>query len=277
MKWVGTNLRQIAKEAGFTQADLAAKLNVSRPTVISWMKDQVPKGIELMKLCQLFQCDPECFFENDVVFSYPKHRLPAHAKKTEQLEKNTITLIRDFECLFERDYSEPLQLAFKFHSQSDPFVMAQELRKIAGVTEKNPLKLKDAFDLATALKIFVIPIAFPEELAHKTSAFYTLYNNCNKVIFVNNKTNCLDLVYFTLHEICHALSNSEEIDEAEESFCEKTARAIQFPKCYISKVFSQIEGKNLATQERVVLVQIPGHKKLITEEEFNEKLSYLNE
>lgn len=245
MKWVGTNLKRVAKEAGFTQADLADKLEVSRPTIISWMKDQVPKGIELMKLCQLLQCSPAVFFENDISFSFPKHRLVAHAKKTNRVDEDTIALIKDFENLFVQDFSEPLQLAFKFHSQSDPIVMAQELRKIVNITESKPLKLQAAFNLAAALGIFVIPIAFPEELAHKTSAFYTLYNDCNKVIFVNNKINYLDLVYFILHEICHALSNSEEIEEAEERFCEESARAVQFPKSYISKVFSQIKGRSV--------------------------------
>ncbi len=242
MKWIGENLKKAVKKAGITQQQLADDLGVSRATVISWMKDQVPKGIELMGICQHLGIAPDCLFENDVLFSYPRHRLVAHAKKSNQLEQASIDLINNFNSFFCEDFSEPLLLTINYHKQSNPLTIASELRKIVNLNDDSPIKLQTVFDLASRLGIFVIPIPFIGILA-KTSAFYTLFNECNKVIFINNNVKCLDLVYFLLHEICHAVINSTEVNQAEEDFCEATARAVQFPECYVAKVHLAITGK----------------------------------
>ena len=242
MKWVGEHLKSAVKKAGMTQQQFADRMGVSRATVNSWMKDQVPKGIELMGICRHLNITPECFFENDVIYSYPRHRLVAHAKSSRLLEEASIDLINDFAAFFSDDLSEPLSLTINCHKQSNPLTIASELRKVAKLNDDNPIKLQNVFDLATALGIFVIPLPFPSALS-KTSAFYTLFNECNKVIFINDSVKCLDLVYFLLHEICHAIINSPEVNQAEEDLCEATARAMQFPECYVAKVQIAIAGK----------------------------------
>jgi transcriptional regulator with XRE-family HTH domain len=242
MKWAGEKLKNAVKNAGMTQQQLADSLGVSRATVVSWMKDQVPKGIELMGICQHLGVTPEYLFENDIIYSFPRHRLVAHAKKTDQIDQASIDLINNYDLFFRDDFSEPLSLSINYHKQANPLAIASELRKVIEINDDNPIKLKNVFDLANRLGIFVIPVSFVGAL-EKTSAFYTLFNECNKVIFINESVKCLDLIYFLLHEICHAIINSDDVNDEEESFCEATARAMQFPECYVAKVFLAIAGK----------------------------------
>ena len=244
MKWLGSKLKEAVKQAKLTQDEFAKLIGVSRPTVISWMKNQIPKGWELMNLCNKLNVTPDIFFENEVGFSRPLNRLVAHAKSTKEFEKQMDDFIEEFSCFFKKDMSTSLQLTINYHKQADPLTVALELRGKIGLTGNSPIKLQEVFELARILGIFIVPVAFPPELDHKTSAFYTLFWDCNKVIFVNNRANGLDLVYFLLHEICHAVINSKEFDKDEDCFCEATARAAQFPDCYVSEVYSNIKGKD---------------------------------
>lgn len=243
MKWLGLKLKDAVKQANLTQEQFAKLMGVSRPTVISWMKDQVPKGAELMRLCGELRVEPNSFFENDVIFSHPRHRLVAHAKPTKELDEKSYDFINEFGSFFKENMSSPLQMVIKYNNQQDPTAVASELRKTIGLTNGSPIRLQHVFDLAKVLGLFIVPTVFPRELSHKTSALYTLFGNYNKVIFVNNTANCLDLVYFLLHEICHAVINNGEVNDEEEVFCEATARATQFPRCYVSEVYSDIKGK----------------------------------
>lgn len=245
MKWIGSKLKELVKKADMTQEKLADILGVSRATVISWMKDQVPKGIELMKLCSALKVQPEIFFEDDVLFSRPRNRLVAHAKTTKESEQQTDIFVKEFGNFFSKDMSDPLRLTVNYHKNTDPLTIAGRLRELAGLTDNLPIKLKTVFNLAHKLGIFVVPVTFPDKLDHKTSAIYTLFFDCNKVIFVKNTANGLDLVYFLLHEICHAIINGKsDIDSEEEEFCEATARAAQFPESYVTEVYNRIRGKN---------------------------------
>jgi len=244
MKWIGSKLKELVKKAHITQEQLAASIGVSRITVISWMKDQVPKGTELMKLCTELNVAPETFFEDDVQFSRPRNRMKAHAKATKDFENQTDDFVKEFSSFFSEDMSDPLQLTVNYHKKTDPLTIACKLRELTGLTDSSPIKLKKVFDLASKLGIFIVPVIFPEWLDRKTSALYTFFYDCNKVIFVKNTANGIDLVYFLLHEICHAIINGKnDIDSAEEEFCEATARATQFPERYVSDVFNQIKGR----------------------------------
>lgn len=246
MKWLGEKLKDAVKKMNITQAVFADSIGVSRITVSSWFNGQVPKGIELMKICQLLKISPGSLFDNEVSFSRPRHRLTAHAKKTESLDVAADEMLKDYADFFTKDLSFPLSWVINYHAQSEPQKVAAQLRQLIKLQDEI-IKLKDVCDLAAKLGIFVVPACFAKELS-RTSAFYTLYNNCNKVIFIDVKVCYLDLVYFLLHEICHAVINNRDTDDAEEKFCENVAQIVQFPQNYVAEVHQKITGKTPQAQ-----------------------------
>jgi len=243
MKWLGNQLKNAIKQAQKTQESFANDINVSRVTVNAWIKGQVPRGIELMKICRNLGMSPDLFFEDDVAFSCPRHRPKAHAKITESRQHLAEQMITSFHDVFRGNFSNMLTPSLSYTRDSDPARLAKELRECSGLVGDGPLRLQDVFNLAKYLGIFIVPIPFDPEL--KSSALYTFIDHHNKVIFIDNKTFLLDMVYFILHEICHAIINntSNDYDDKEEEFCEKTAGLAQYSDCYIQKIYSMIKLK----------------------------------
>ncbi len=85
----------------------------------------------------------------------------------------------------------------------------------------------------------------------KAYAFYTKIND-HRVVFVNNATNVLDLIFPLLHEAVHAirdeLSINDGYDEAEEKFCDMVANHVQFPDEYVKMVYEMIKDLDIPIQ-----------------------------
>ena len=62
MNWNGEGLKKLLEQKGCTISALATTLDISRPTIYSWMSGEAPKGFYLMKLCDFFRVGPEVFF-----------------------------------------------------------------------------------------------------------------------------------------------------------------------------------------------------------------------
>lgn len=68
----------------------------------------------------------------------------------------------------------------------------------------------------------------------------------HRVVFINTKTNVLDLIFPILHETMHAVRDEEGVtlyDEEEEKFCDMAAGYTQFPDTYIDMVYDAIQGR----------------------------------
>ncbi|MDO9549244.1 MAG: hypothetical protein Q7J65_09805, partial [Candidatus Marinimicrobia bacterium] len=87
-------------------------------------------------------------------------------------------------------------------------------------------------------------VIFCEFPVSKLYAFYTrIYNH--RVVFVDNKTNVMDLIFPLLHETVHSvLSDNKQmsVDDAEEDFCDMVASYAQFPDSYIHEIHEMIKG-----------------------------------
>jgi len=71
------------------------------------------------------------------------------------------------------------------------------------------------------------------------------------VVFVNNNTNILDLIFPLLHETIHAIRDEElntMDDPVEENFCDLVAGYIQFPGEYVSMVAKTIINRRIGIQ-----------------------------
>lgn len=69
----------------------------------------------------------------------------------------------------------------------------------------------------------------------------------HRIVFVNNSTNIIDLIFPVLHEAVHAIRDEIQInngfDAAEEAFCDKVANYIQFPDGYVRMVYDVINNQ----------------------------------
>lgn len=246
MKWEGSKIREFAKDQKLSLQNLANKIGVSRQTVNDWINGQVPKGNHLLLLCKLLGVSPNVFFENDVKnhISVPAHRKRMNSKITRTTQEDAIIFSREYLNIFKDLKSTELVPVLRTEERSivAAHKAANELRKMSGISVDKPIDYKHAFELLGMLGINVIFRYFPESI--KSYAFYTRICE-HRVIFVNSKTNIIDLIFPVLHESVHAVrdefSFEGEYDDDEEQFCDLAAGFIQFPETYVKMVYETIK------------------------------------
>jgi transcriptional regulator with XRE-family HTH domain len=257
MSWSGAKLRALIKERGLTLIEVANKLNVSRQAINDWTKDQVPKGTHLIKLSNLLNVAPGHFFpeEKTEQITVPLHRKRGVAKVTPNMKQAATQMAREYENLFKLAPSPGLVqvLRIKNRDEKSAFEMANELRHLAKVESDKPMNYNNTFTLLSLLKIVIIFRDFPDVV--KDYAFYCkIYDH--RVIFVNNKTKILDLIFPILHETIHSIRDEMGIplynEEEEEHFCDSVASDIQFPRDYTAQVYNTIEGRKESHQINIL-------------------------
>jgi transcriptional regulator with XRE-family HTH domain len=253
MEWVGQKIKNLIKENNFSIVKLAEKTGVSRQTVNDWIKGQVPKGNHLINLCKLFNVNPDFFFSKDFdsSISVPVHRTRKTAKVTQAMQKDALEMAETYEVLFKNDADSSVVPVVRIHNRSDEAAkkIAVELRKRAGISQDLPPDYEQTFSLLEQLGIKVIFRYFPDKI--KAYAFYTKIHG-HRIVFVNNSTNIIDLIFPILHEAVHAIRDEIQINDAfdteEENFCDKVANFIQFPDEYIHIVYDVINGLSKGIQ-----------------------------
>ena len=245
MAWIGNNIKLLSKERGLTLTSLAEKVGVSRQSINDWIKGQIPKGNHLRALCKALQISPEHFFSNEVEKSItvPAHRARMSAKVTPAMQADAISLAKEYELLFRNiPISEVVPvLRTENRNSTSALRIAMELRQLVNVNHDRPMNYEDTFKLLERLGIIVIFRYFPQNI--KSYAFYNKIND-HRIVFVNNNTNVLDLIFPLLHEAVHAIRDEvfkgELYDKEEEAFCDLVANFVQFPDEYIQFVYSTV-------------------------------------
>jgi len=252
MIWDGAKLRTLLKEKGMTLTGLANRLNVSRQAVNDWTKNQVPKGSHLIRISKILEVNPGYFFPEETAnqISVPLHRTRGVAKVTPVMEQDAMRLAKDYENLFRFAPAPGLVPVLKINRKDNQSAidMAEELRKLAHVDSDKPMNYEQTFDLLSTLKIVIIFRDFPQNV--KGYAFYSKIFNY-RVVFVNNMTNILDLIFPLLHETIHAIRDGDgapTYDREEEGFCDSVAGNVQFPNEYVESVYEAIRGRRESHQ-----------------------------
>jgi len=252
MAWVGGKLKDLSKKRGITLKRLSELLSVSRQTTTDWVKGQIPKGHHLIELSSLLEVSPGYFFENQTqdAVSLPLHRLRRTAKLTSEMKIEAQAMAQQYEKFF-KEASDPglvQVLRIKDRDRANAKALGKKLRKISGIQSQKPLDYTSAFHLLSELNIVTIFRYFPHFL--KDYAFYCRIHN-HRVIFVNNHTNVLDLIFPLLHEATHAIRDEENNlvdDPVEEDFCDMVAHYAQFPDDYVKLVNDTIRGRRTGVQ-----------------------------
>jgi transcriptional regulator with XRE-family HTH domain len=252
MIWDGAKFRTLVKEKGMTLTELANRLNVSRQAVNDWTKNQVPKGSHLIKISKVLDVNPGYFFPEETAnqISVPLHRTRGVAKVTLAMEQDAMQMVKDYENLFRFAPAPGLVPVLKINRRDHQSAidMAKELRKLADVESDKPLNYEQNFALLSTLKIVIIFRDFPQNV--KGYAFYCKVYKY-RVVFVNNMTNILDLIFPLLHETIHAIRDGDGIlayDQEEEDFCDSVAGSIQFSEEYVKLVYEAIKGRRESHQ-----------------------------
>jgi transcriptional regulator with XRE-family HTH domain len=252
MEWQGEKIRTLAKEKNISLAKLAALTGVSRQTVNSWIKGQTPKGLHLISICRNFEIAPDYLFsDTDYSIAIPLHRTRQTAKVTPALQADALKLAKEYALLFRNDPESAILPVARVRTKNsaDAKAIAENLRRISGVKQDEPIGYKDTFRLLEKLGIKVIFRYFPEKI--KAYAFFTkIYSH--RVIFVNNTTNVLDLIFPLIHEAVHAIRDERLIDDIydtdEEGFCDEVANHTQFPDEYVHWVWEHLKSREPAIQ-----------------------------
>jgi len=253
MEWLGGKIKDLIKENNSSIVKLAKKTGVSRQTVNDWIKGQIPKGNHLINLCKIFNVNPDFFFSRDFdnSISVPVHRKRMTAKVTPVMQKDALEMAIKYEVLFKNDANSSVVPVMRVHNRTDTVAnkIAEDLRKRAGISQDIPPNYEQTFSLLEQLGIKVIFRYFPDKI--KTYAFYTKIHG-HRIVFVNNTTNIIDLIFPILHDAVHAIRDEIQINDAfdteEENFCDKVASYVQFPEKYVQKVYDAINSLSKGIQ-----------------------------
>lgn len=253
MKWDGLKIRDFTKSQKLSLQNLANEIGVSRQTINDWIKGQIPKGNHLLLLCKLLKATPSEFFKSDVenYISVPAHRKRMNSKITKTTQDAAILISKEYQNIFKDHKSTDVVpvVRTKERNITNAQKIANKLREMSGIAEDKPIDYKHTFKLLETLGVNVIFRYFPKSI--KSYAFYTkIYDH--RVIFVNNSTNILDLIFPVLHESVHAIRDEVSLedvyDEEEDKFCDLVANCIQFPESYVQMVYETIKPLNAPLQ-----------------------------
>jgi len=253
MEWLGGKIKNLIKENNISIIKLAEMAGVSRQTVNDWINGQIPKGNHLIFLCKTFKINPDYLFSQGFngSISVPVHRTRKRAKVTTSMQKDALEMAKEYDLLFRNVPESGILPVMRVRTRSEETAkkVAKELRIKAGAIEDLPPSYKDAFTLMKNLGIKIIFRDFPPKI--KAYAFYTKIHD-HRIVFVNNNTNVLDLIFPLLHESVHAirdeLSINDGFDEDEEMFCDMVANHIQFPDGYVRIVYDVIKDLEIGVQ-----------------------------
>ena len=253
MKWLGLKIKTLAKERNIPLTKLAIQSGVSRQTVNDWIKGQIPKGNHLITLCKIFQVQPDDFFSVDMERSItlPVHRARKTAKINRDMQSDAIQLATEYELLFKNEAESSVVPVIRVGQKNNENAkkIAKDLRLKSGIGEDSPIDNEHMFILMDNLRIYIIFRKFPEAI--KAYAFYTKIHE-HRVVFVNNSTNIIDLIFPMLHESVHAIrdetDSADDYDKEEEDFCDSVANYIQFPERYVEMIYSVIHRQPIGSQ-----------------------------
>lgn len=250
MKWNGEKILELVRERQINVSSLAKAIQVTRPTIYSWIKGKVPKGHDLLQLCNYFNLGADSFFDDSdrSVISIAAHRTHKNVEVSDDKRDAARILASEYLVFFKQALPFGIVQSLPGISDSTEYIqtLALQVRRLSGISDGKPMTYECALELLNKLGVFAIFREFPKEV--KSYAFYCTISK-HRVVFVNTRTNVLDLVFQLLHEAIHAIRNEAPGTPIadEEKFCDAIACQVQFPCDYTKQVATAIRQDKPAT------------------------------
>ena len=94
-------LKQIRKEKGLTQTELAQRINVSKVTIVSWEKGKCyPNASDLLLLCHVLDSSPNDILGYDTGTNRNEQELIENFRKcSNERQKSAIKTVADYATL----------------------------------------------------------------------------------------------------------------------------------------------------------------------------------
>ena len=245
MKWNGQKIKDLLERRKVTITSLAGSIHVTRQTVHNWVNGSLPKGQDLLRLCDFFRVGAEEFFgEQESSVTLIAHRTHRKAASTPKKMEEARNLASEYVAFFHD--AKPLGIVSSLLdiSTDTEYIrkLALQIREFSGIESAMPMTYEAAFKLLRKLGIFAIFQDFPSDM--KSYAFFCKIEH-NRVVMINSATHVVDLIFQLLHETIHAIRSENaprNPSPDEESVCDAVACFAQFPKEYVMKVAGEIEG-----------------------------------
>jgi transcriptional regulator with XRE-family HTH domain len=245
MKWNGAKIKELLDEKDLTVSGLADSISVTRQTVHNWLKGSLPKGQDLLKLCEFFKVNVDAFFiKQELPITLIAHRTHRRTAITPAKVESARILASEYLIFFKnvRPFGMVPSLLDKSSDKVYLRELANSIRKMSGIETNKTMTYKAVFKLLDKLGVFTIFREFSSDLG--SYAFFCLIEN-NRVVFIDSNTHVIDLIFSVLHETIHAIRTEKAADgpsDEEEVFCDKVACFAQFPESYINKINGEIQG-----------------------------------
>ncbi|MCI4627222.1 MAG: helix-turn-helix domain-containing protein, partial [Candidatus Magnetoovum sp. WYHC-5] len=254
MGWEGIKIKEKAKELNISLNLLSEQVGVSRQTMDNWIKGEMPMGKGVIALCDILQVSPDYFFRDDTAQSIylPVHRMRRTAKINDSTKSKSYDIVKEYAVFFKNTNKPDIPKLSDIEGKNS-LLMADTLRAFAGSQNAKPISYDETVRLMERLSLNVVFRYFPDEI--KSYAFYTRIFG-HKIVFVNNTTNIIDLIFALLHEAIHSILDKgrkkSTYDDKEERFCDDVANLIQLPQHYVESIYSEIKGKQIGTQVNIL-------------------------
>lgn len=223
------------QKAGFSQAELARRLEVSSQAVTNWLKGvDFPRPDKLLKLATLLQLS----FDQLVI--QPNRVLPVVAFRKKGGAKTTLAHIARAQEMGQmlKPLVPYLQGMQTLRSQiADPSInytslqrAVAEVRFKLGLGDLAVLEYKHLIGQFKESGAVLIPVLWGEKQRHENALHIYLPDEKVTFIFLNLDTSMEDFKFWMAHELAHVFTTCLAGSEAGEDFADAFAGALLFPQ-----------------------------------------------
>ncbi len=231
----GNRIYELRKKYGFSQENIADKLNVTRQSVSLWETDQASPSIDnIVALCELFDISVDAFIKNDIL-------------NTEKDDESnfSVNYKETFKILYTTKYYKTLFIYFYLSVLGTLFIIQEFVIEHHMLKEifDNPITLM--FSIVFILFLILVPIIFYRQVKnrlddrneftidfHKTKIFvgvngdrrkesFTIFYD--KIKYISEKSDCFILV---TEEMTLYLPKGSTYGKAYDSFRERDIKII---------------------------------------------------
>jgi len=249
------------QQAGFSQAELARRLNVSAQAVTNWLKGvDFPRPDKLLKLAVLLK------LPFDQLVTQTNHDLPVVAFRKKGGAKTTLAHIaraQEMGLMLKPlvPYLQGIQtLRPQIANPSTSYAALQrivlDVRARLGIGEQAVLEYSHLIGQFKESGAVLIPVLWGEKQRHENALHIYLPEEKVTFIFLNLDTGMEDFKFWMSHELAHIYTTSLAGSDEGEDFADSFAGALLFPQACAKLAY---QDSMRAHSEKGVLHALHGH------------------